>query len=183
MNNLESKLNGASFNTIGTNANSYIEKYIKSIGNIKSFLIYNWKLIDKNNNDFLSFTSESTTRQFINTLIAFGFIELGVGKYIVKKNKFNFEHVTKNIFKYDSNKVVNSIRQSRIISFLYKVDLINSSNFKKLNIKGKKGLTKEISLKREASRWEIEAAKDSKKEAMILKKIIEDYKFEKRNNE
>jgi hypothetical protein len=84
-------------------------------------------------------------------MLAFGFIEPSIGKYIIKIKKINIDFITKNIFSKSSNKKINLLRQSRLISFLALIGKINENNFNDLNIKGKMSKTNFKNIKKEIS--------------------------------
>ena len=179
MNNIKNAI----FHTQGTNINSYIKRYLNNYIKHKTFIknklsIHDIEVLDQNDNLIDKFSSESTWNQFINSMLAFGFIEPSIGKYIIKIKKINIDFITKNIFSKSSNKKIDLLRQSRLISFLVLIGKINENNFNDLNIKGKMSKTNFKNIKKEISLWEIKISKNEKTLKNVLERI-ENYEFKK----
>lgn len=169
------KWENSKFDTLGTNINSYIAKFTKNIHDAKEVTIDittgQYILFNESGEEVLNAGSINTGKQLIASLEAFGMISKKIGGYRVNKNVFDFESVTRSIFEYSSDKKVQKIRQSRIISFLAKVGMINKKNFTSLNIVGKRGNTKYEAVIREISIWEVTAGNDITNITNVLERI------------
>ncbi|MCK5867091.1 MAG: hypothetical protein KAG14_01700 [Mycoplasmataceae bacterium] len=175
--------NGAMFDTIGTNISSYVSKFVVAIKNSKKISIDTSSgecvLFDENGKEIMNLKSLITGKQFIASLEAYGMIQKSIGGYIVLHNAFNFHDVTNAIFEYSNDKKVQKIRQSRIISFLAKINVINAKNFDSLEIKGVRGNTKYEAVIREISMWEKEAGNDISNITIVLERI-KNYEFKRK---
>ncbi|MCK5867071.1 MAG: hypothetical protein KAG14_01600 [Mycoplasmataceae bacterium] len=174
------KWENALFDTLGTNTSSYIQRFVTGIGNSKEISIDqtegNYLLLNGRGEIVIDMNTKNTGIQCIATLEAFGLIDKKIGGYKVVNTEFDFNRVSKSIFEYSKDKKVQKIRQSRIISFLAKVGMINKKNFASLNIVGKRGPTKFEAIIRETSVWEKEAGSSMKNIKEIFERI-EKYEF------
>ena len=183
MDKILNKIQNASFNTIGTNGNSYIKKFMEKIENNTGIYELNledkWQIFSKNNILLWTFTSVSTKRQFLNSLEAYGFLEPITGSYKVLFNKYSFKDVTNAIFSYSDDEKINVIRQSRMLSLLREINIINDKNFNTLNIVGKQGNTKLHALLKEKTKWEDECLLSIDNLILALERIKK-YEFKKK---
>ncbi len=176
-------LKNAKFHTVGTNANSYIKRFNDKYSEMEYFIVEELgneiniyaitgkrspKLID-------AFYSTSTLNQFINSLLAYGYIKEDANKFCILNP--TLEDVWNSIFIKESNININIIRQSRIISLLKHINFINEENFKDINILGKRGSTKITNIQKETSKIELDLIKDFEHFTNVLERIKK-YEFQ-----
>ncbi|WP_238543387.1 hypothetical protein [Metamycoplasma auris] len=183
------RLKNVVFHTIGTNCNAYIKRFQDKYKNTSFFydidigdsLIY---LYDDNDKIIDSFKSKSTYKQFISVLLSFGFIEDGIGKYIIKKTMFDYDYITEILFEKSNMNQINIIRQSRFITLLLNANYINKDNFALFELRSiKKGHQPQFNrLKLEISDWEKQTTNDFKRLKNVLSKL-DKYDFIKKGKE
>ncbi|WFQ95760.1 hypothetical protein MFERI15568_00176 [Mycoplasma feriruminatoris] len=179
----------AVFHKVGTNANSYLktfkDKYTKtnsfftSPSNNTNNKIY---VYDENEKIIDAFKSHSTYDQFCLTLCAFGYIENVNGTYRIIKKELTNKEIIDNMFLKSSNKDISILRQSRIITFLFNLNIINKNNHEDFELKGKRSSGVELkNLIAETSSWEKQICMDIDLIIYCLEKI-KTYDFIKKEN-
>ncbi|ENY69032.1 Hypothetical protein MAU_2260 [Metamycoplasma auris 15026] len=141
-------------------------------------------MYDDNDKIIDSFKSKSTYKQFISVLLSFGFIEDGIGKYIIKKTMFDYDYITEILFEKSNMNQINIIRQSRFITLLLNANYINKDNFALFELRSiKKGHQPQFNrLKLEISDWEKQTTNDFKRLKNVLSKL-DKYDFIKKGKE
>ncbi|PZW01539.1 hypothetical protein [Metamycoplasma auris] len=182
------RLKNVVFHTIGTNCNAYIKRFQDKYKNTSFFydidvgdsLIY---LYDDNNKIIDLFKGKSTYKQFISVLLSFGFIENGIGKYIIKKTKFDYDYITEILFEKSNTDEINIIRQSRFITLLLDANYINNDNYASFELRGIRSKEPQFNkMKLEISDWEKQTTNDFKRLANVLSKL-DKYDFIKKEKE
>ncbi|CAL59028.1 hypothetical protein MBOVJF4428_00300 [Mycoplasmopsis agalactiae] len=139
-------------------------------------------MYNENNKKIDSFKSKSTYNQFISVLLSFGFIEHAIGKYNIKKTKFDYDYITETIFEKSDRDEINIIRQSRFITLLVDANYINKDNYACFELRGIRSKEPQFDkLKLEISDWEKQTTKDFKRLANVFSKL-DKYNFIKKDN-
>lgn len=146
------------FHKVGTKHKSYIQRFIKKYSNHDMFEPIKYDnhniVLEADGVKVDQFNSNSTYKQFINTLICLGFIEVIPRGFKILNRSISFEVMTKYIFTKSDDKQVQRLRDSRKISLLAQLNLLNDKRIEELNIIKKHGEFNVNDAIFEASLWE-----------------------------
>ncbi|WP_434335331.1 hypothetical protein [Mycoplasma leachii] len=184
---LKEIIKNAIFHTVGTNAKSYLKRFRDNYLEFNSFYILpsskinnNINVMNENDKEIDIFTSDATYDQFCLVLTAFGYIKNVNGNWKIINKELSTKQIADNIFSKSLNKNVSIYRQSKIITLLVNLNIINESNYQDFKLKGKRTNQVKIkNLKAEVSPWEKDVCLDAELITYCLKKI-ENYEFIKK---
>ncbi|ADK69256.1 hypothetical protein V2P57_03985 [Mycoplasma mycoides subsp. mycoides] len=184
---LKEIIKNAIFHTVGTNAKTYLKRFKDKYSEFNSFYISpnskinnNINVMNENDKEIDIFTSDATYDQFCLVLTAFGYIKNVNGNWKIINKELSTKQVADNIFSKSLNKNVSIYRQSKIITLLVNLNIINESNYQDFKLKGKRTNQVKIkNLKAEVSPWEKDVCSDAELITYCLKKI-ENYEFIKK---
>ncbi|MDP4040354.1 hypothetical protein [Mycoplasma mycoides] len=180
-------IKNAIFHTVGTNAKSYLKRFKDKYSKFNSFytspnskINNNINVMNENDKIIDVFTSDATYDQFCLVLTAFGYIKNVNGNWKIINKELSTKQIADNIFSKSLNKNVSIYRQSKIITLLVNLNIINESNYQDFKLKGKRTNQVKIkNLKAEVSPWEKDVCLDAELITYCLKKI-ENYEFIKK---
>ncbi|AJM71747.1 hypothetical protein [Mycoplasma yeatsii] len=141
------------------------------------------KVFNENNEYVDNFNSDSAFEQCFKTLVGLGFLDINLnGDYIPILQERSVEEIIDLIFsKYDKGNNqyykdwINIYRQSKIISFLIELKIIDENNVNSLQLKKLKK-TSEFDINKfkqyEIGRWEKEICLSEKTKNYIISKVL-----------
>lgn len=170
------------FHHLGTKHETYIKRFNEKYNGIKSF---SFNKVDDNYIAILDeklkkidiFTSKATFNQFIMVLESFEIIKPIASGYGIKNNLPDWEYMFEAIFSNSSDKHIQVYRESRKISFLYLLNLVDENFIKKNGISKIKGSLEPSDINKEVSLWEKEGIKSYDRIIKFLERVKHEYKI------